>query len=62
MVVADILILSPSSFSYKAGIISRGIKIAKYPWWHEIPNNSEWLRSDEDGNFNPYPILEKYSN
>ncbi|MEQ8755152.1 MAG: hypothetical protein RID09_16770 [Coleofasciculus sp. G1-WW12-02] len=62
MVVADILILSPSSFSYKAGIISRGIKIAKYPWWHEIPNNSEWLRSDEDGNFNPDPIIERYSN
>jgi hypothetical protein len=61
MVVADILLLSPSSFSYKAGMISSGIKIARYPWWHEIPDNSEWIRSDENGNFNTYPLIERYS-
>ena len=60
MVVADILILSPSSFSYKAGIISKGIKVAKYPWWHEIPENSEWIRSNENGEFNTHPLT-RYS-
>jgi hypothetical protein len=60
MVVADILILSPSSFSYKAGMICKGIKIARYPWWHEIPDNSEWIRCDEEGNFNPQPLMKKY--
>jgi hypothetical protein len=60
MVVADILILSPSSFSYKAGIISKGIKIAKHPWWHEIPENEEWIRSNEEGTFNIKPLIEKF--
>lgn len=60
MVVADILILSPSSFSYKAGMISRGTKIAKHPWWHEIPSNNEWIRSNEQGEFNIKPIVEKF--
>jgi hypothetical protein len=62
MVVADILILSPSSFSYKAGMISNGLKIAKYPWWHEIPENTEWIRANEDGDFNTQPLIKKYSN
>ena len=61
MVISDILILSPSSFSYKAGMISKAIKIAKYPWWHEIPENYEWLRSNEEGDFNVYPIIDRYS-
>jgi hypothetical protein len=61
MVIADILLLSPSSFSYFAGIISKGIKIAKYPWWHEIPENSEWIRSDIMGNFNTSSIIQRFA-
>lgn len=61
MVIADILLLSPSSFSYFAGIISKGIKVAKYPWWHEIPENSEWIRSDIMGNFNESSIIQRFS-
>ena len=60
MIVADILILSPSSFSYFAGLISKGLKIAKYPWLHEIPEDSEWIHSDENGNFNPRALIERF--
>lgn len=62
MILADILIVSPSSFSFKAGMISTGIKIARYPWWHEIPNNDEWLRCDADGNFSSAPLIARYAN
>jgi hypothetical protein len=45
LATADILITSPSSFSFKAGMICPGLKLARYPWWHEVPNNSEWCRT-----------------
>lgn len=51
IVLADILILSPSGFSYLAAIISYGLKIAKYPWWHYIPEDNEWFRSNSEGVF-----------
>ncbi len=60
MIVADILLVSPSSFSYFAGIISQGLKIAKYPWLHELPEDSEWIHSDENGNFNPHALIERF--
>lgn len=60
MILADILIVSPSSFSYFAGIISPGLKIAKYPWLHELPEDSEWIRSDENGNFNPAALMKRF--
>lgn len=60
MVMADLLIVSPSSFSFNAGLISTGIKIARYPWWHEIPDNDEWLRCDAQGNFNAAPLLKRF--
>lgn len=62
MIVADILLLSPSSFSYFAGLISDGIKIATYPWLHEIPENSEWIRTDKNCNFNPSALSERFGN
>jgi len=62
MVMADILIVSPSSFSFNAGMISTGIKIARYPWWHEIPDNDEWIRSDANGHFNPAALLKRFLN
>ena len=44
IVLGDLLVLSPSSFSFKAGMISKGLKIAAEPWWHYIPDNQEWCR------------------
>lgn len=44
VVLGDLLVLSPSSFSFKAGMISKGLKIAAEPWWHYIPDNQEWCR------------------
>ncbi|MEH2051635.1 hypothetical protein [Nostoc sp.] len=44
MVFSDILIMSPSGFSYLAGLLSKGFKIARYPWWHEIPDQEDWYR------------------
>ena len=52
IVLADILILSPSGFSYLAAIISYGLKIARNPWWHYIPEDNEWFRSNSEGVFN----------
>ena len=48
MACADILITSPSSFSFKAGMLTPGLKLSRYPWWHEIPQDSEWCRIPED--------------
>lgn len=62
MIVADILIVSPSGFSYFPGIISKGIKIAKYPWWHHIPQNDEWIRSDKNANFNTEILHKRLKN
>lgn len=41
---ADLLIMSPSGFSYLAAMLSEGIKIARYPWWHYIPDSPGWIR------------------
>jgi hypothetical protein len=46
MVQSDILIVSPSSFSFNAGLVCRGMKIARWPWWHEIPESDDWVRVD----------------
>ena len=53
LTLSDILIVSPSSFSFKAGMLCPGLKFAKYPWWHEVPDNEEWIRVGED------PLSEK---
>lgn len=47
LTLSDILIVSPSSFSFKAGMLCPGLKLAKYPWWHEIPDDEEWVRVGE---------------
>ena len=62
LVLADILITSPSSFSNKAAMISKGIKFAKYPWWHEIPDNDSWIRVDENGVFDFNKAVELVKN
>ena len=42
LAASDILITSPSSFSFKAGMLCGGIKLCRSPWWHEIPSDDEW--------------------
>ena len=44
LVIGDILVVSPSGFSFLAGLISTGLKIAPHPWWHHLPDNPEWHR------------------
>lgn len=39
---ADLLIMGRSGFSFLAGLINPGIKIAGVPWWHKIPEGPEW--------------------
>jgi hypothetical protein len=52
MATADVLIVSPSSYSFNAGLFNPGIKIARSPWWHEIPRTDGWIPvhgSEPDG-------------
>ncbi len=43
-VYSDLLITSKSSFSYKAGLISKNIKIAPKVFWHSYPkNDKKWI-------------------
>ena len=44
LVIGDVLVVSPSGFSFMAGMISPGFKIAPHPWWHHIPDDSRWCR------------------
>lgn len=46
MVAADILITSPSSYSFNAGLLSSGLKISRVPWWHAIPESDDWIGVD----------------
>lgn len=39
---ADVLVMSPSGFSYLAAILGRGHKIARVPWWHHLPSGPDW--------------------
>lgn len=50
MVYADLLITSKSSFSYKAALISNGIKICPVNFWHGYPNTKDFILADENGN------------
>ena len=46
-VYADLLITSKSSFSYKPGLISKGIKLCPKKFWHEYPKNKkDWILLD----------------
>lgn len=47
MAKADVLVMSPSGFSYLAAMLSDGIKVARYPWWHFIPDTKNWIRVDK---------------
>ena len=49
MVYADLLITSKSSFSYKAALLSRGIKICPLNFWHGYPVSEDWIIANENG-------------
>lgn len=51
LAAAKVLVLSPSSFSFTAALMSRAVVLGRIPWWHRIPNEGRWLTIDEDGNF-----------
>lgn len=51
MVFADLLITSRSSFSYKPGLISNGIKVCPKDFWHGYPDSDDWILCDHEGNF-----------
>jgi hypothetical protein len=61
MVCSDILVMSPSDFSYMAGIISKGTKIAKFPFWHHIPENYEWIHANNHGEFNSNTLSQTFN-
>ena len=50
--LADILITSRSSFSYKPALISKGVKIVPCDFWHEYPNDSQWVIANKEGKCN----------
>ena len=46
-IYADLLITSKSSFSYKAGLINKGIKLSPKRFWHKYPKNKKnWILLD----------------
>jgi len=51
-VYADLLITSKSSFSYKAALISKGIKVSPKNFWHSYPyNDKKWILTNANGRF-----------
>lgn len=48
MIMADILIISKSSFSYKPALLSKGLKICPEHFWHGYPQNDMWIKVDEE--------------
>jgi hypothetical protein len=58
---ADIIVISRSSFSYVAAILSNPKAIVIFhPFWHAAM--SSWIRADEDGSFDELPFLAKLRN
>ncbi len=51
LIRADLLITSKSSFSYKAALISDGIKVCPRNFWHGYPNSKDWILVENDGTF-----------
>lgn len=50
MVMADALITSKSSFSYKPALLNKGLKIVPKDFWHGYPKSNDWIMVDENGN------------
>lgn len=50
MVMADALITSKSSFSYKPALLNKGIKFCPKNFWHGYPESEGWILLDDHGN------------
>jgi hypothetical protein len=48
---ARVLVAAPSSFSFSAGLASRGVVVAQSPWWHDVPDEGRWVPADAEGAF-----------
>ena len=48
LVDSDVLVASPSGFSFIAGLVSQAITLFPAPWWHAIPNEPRWIRMTRD--------------
>lgn len=57
MCLADVLITSKSSFSYKPALLNNGIKVCPKNFWHEYPKGKEWIMLNDNGE-----IIERYNN
>lgn len=42
LAASDLLVMGRSGFSFLAGLINSGFKVATVPWWHNIPKTSKW--------------------
>ena len=49
MIYADVLITSKSSFSYKAGLLNKGLKICPGNFWHGYPSTPDYILAEENG-------------
>lgn len=49
MVMANVLITSKSSFSYKPALLSKGVKVCPRKFWHGYPKTKDWILVDNDG-------------
>lgn len=49
LVSSRVLVASPSSFSFTAALASKRTILARFPWWHYVPEESRWTRIAEDG-------------
>lgn len=56
LALADVLVGSPSSFSYLPSLFSDGVKIFRSPFWHDLPDAPEWVRF-EDGDDSDHASL-----
>lgn len=59
---ARILVVAPSSFSFTAGLASRGVVIARHPWWHHVPEGGSWVRADSAGEFSMATLEDAFRN
>ena len=48
LVDSDVLVASPSGFSFIAGLVSQAITLFPAQWWHAIPDEPRWIRVKRD--------------
>ena len=51
LAAARLLVAAPSSFSFTAGMCSKGVVLARAPWWHFVPNEGRWVAVANSGVF-----------